>query len=128
MRNSKVEVNTMSSFLLRRVVGFVSRSWLFLFKRAVWIGFLGVIMSSIRLALSQSGTGEELFLLANDSNSTFPACPTNASCDALPGHCLNCSFNYGCVYGERLETSCEPMETVECDVSGILKLLVLVAS
>ena len=102
---------------MKRVAAFVFRLWLFWFKRAVWVAILSVILSSLKVALSQSGEDMPYFMEENDTNDTiYPVCPSNSSCESLPGHCLNCSFDYSCVYGELNEVSCVPYDTVECSV------------
>ena len=56
----------------------------------------------------------------NASNETiFPPCPINSSCSDLPGHCIDCNFDYSCVYGENVtDLTCVPKDTVECEVAS----------
>lgn len=105
--NSKIE----KMFLLRKLVLFAYYSWLFCFRRAVWIALLSVLISSLRLALSESGEGMEG---GDASNATV--CPSGHRCDELPVRCLNCTFDESCVYGNMTEAVCTPLESVECEV------------
>ena len=96
--------------MLQKLLVFSWRLCLLYLKSAA---FLGVMLSSMRLALSQSGDGLS-DLEMNDSNVTN--CPLDASCSELPGRCLNCSFNFSCVYGDTVEVACSPLDSVECEV------------
>lgn len=102
---------------LRRVLFLVCHSWLYCLKRAVWVALLGVILSSMRLALSENDVGPDEGEEGNGSNSSIvPVCPTNVSCVELPVYCLDCTFDESCVYGNLTEAVCTPLESVECEV------------
>jgi hypothetical protein len=43
-------------------------------------------------------------------------CPRRLDCRALPTKCIQCDFNYSCVYGKEYNVSCEVKAVVECEV------------
>lgn len=45
------------------------------------------------------------------------SCHSNGSCSELNSDCLNCNFNYSCIYGETVQTVCTVKENSKCNVS-----------
>ena len=57
------------------------------------------------------------------NNSTRPTnlldleCPDGAPCSHLGGSCIQCDFNYSCIYGEEAKAECKPISsTIKCTV------------
>jgi hypothetical protein len=105
----------------RQTLHFLGHLWLQSLKRAIWIVVIGVAISGIRLALSQSGNGGDMMSedMENSSNMSMPGvrCPTDVACRELPPRCLNCSYGESCTYGKDTEAMCAPLEGVECEVN-----------
>jgi hypothetical protein len=105
----------------RQTLHFLGHLWLQSLKRAIWIVVIGVAISGIRLALSQSGNGGDMMSedMENSSNMSMPGvrCPTDVACSELPPRCLNCSYNESCTYGKDTEVMCAPLEGVQCEVN-----------
>ena len=105
--------------VLRSLATVADRLWVCWLRRALWLTFLGVLVSSLRLSFAESGDMMDLMLdetNGSENVTIFPPCPINASCDDLPGRCINCSLDPACVYGKEETVMCTAMEGVECQV------------
>ena len=113
----------------RHILRFIGNLWLQSFKRALWVAILGIIVTFIRVSLSQSGAGGGLtpFEDSNDTNgsntsSLVASCPVDVLCSDLPPRCLNCSYSSDCVYGDNTTVSCYPLTGLDCQVHFNLPL------
>ena len=52
-------------------------------------------------------------------------CPVDMACNSLPVECLNCKFNFTCVYGEIVNVSCQAIpKKCEASTKNPLKIFV----
>ena len=110
--------------VVRRLLGFAEglrHSWM---KRALWLALLSIAVSSVRLSFAQSVDDSMIDMIYEDENDTnitmiYPPCPTNVSCEDLPGHCIDCMFDFECPYGSNTSVACQPKPTanISCEVS-----------
>lgn len=112
----------MAGFRPLHILRFLGRLWLQSFKRAVWVAVIGIMVTSLRVSLSQSGDGSGL----EPNNSTTNGSALSASCidperqcADLPAICLDCDYLPDCTYGEDTNVSCTTLPGVECMVSDI---------
>ncbi len=107
---------------ISRVLQFCGRLWLLWFKAALCMSLLSIMASVIQVAVSQDlmevgddyGSGGFL-----DDNATCTTVENNTNCTDIPadGLCLNCTFNFDCMYGSNTTAECRVPEDVECVVS-----------
>lgn len=101
--------------LVSRLVRFSGRVWLSSLKAALWMSLVGILVSFVQVSLSQSGMGSG----SDDMNETNVSCVNTpeTSCSDLPSACLNCSFDFSCVYGDTTIVNCTTLDGVQCVVS-----------
>lgn len=44
-------------------------------------------------------------------------CPDGVPCSDLGASCIQCKFNYSCVYGKDVEVQCKAIRSIKCTVS-----------
>lgn len=63
-------------------------------------------------------TGKRLNdLKQNERNQICSSNFKNTKCTNLPPECLECKFNFTCIYGTEVETMCKVPNNQSCDVS-----------
>lgn len=73
----------------------------------------GAILSSISPTMttaSKLNSSEDLDLLDLQ-------CPDGVSCNDLGASCIQCEFNYSCIYGKDVEVQCKAIKSIKCTVS-----------
>lgn len=101
----------------RGVLSFFGRLWLKAFKGSLWMAFISILVSFVSLSRSQI---TDTFSSSGSGSGMAPdniTCPLNVSCTDLPRQCLDCDIAENCTYGQVLNVTCRPIDTVECNVS-----------
>lgn len=87
--------------------------------------------SAIQFTTSSSQSVEFLTSIAptkttRNNNSTLQTnlpyleCPDSVPCSHLGGSCIQCDFNYSCIYGEEVKAECKPISsTIKCTVLNL---------
>lgn len=44
-------------------------------------------------------------------------CPDGVRCRDLGASCIQCEFNYSCIYGKDVEVQCKAISSIKCTVS-----------
>ena len=44
-------------------------------------------------------------------------CPDGVPCSNLGASCIQCKFNYSCIYGKDVEVQCKAISSIKCTVS-----------
>ena len=44
-------------------------------------------------------------------------CPDGVPCRDLGASCIQCKFNYSCIYGKDIEVQCKAISSIKCTVS-----------
>lgn len=73
----------------------------------------GAILSSISPTMttaSKLNSSEDLDLLDLQ-------CPDGVPCNDLGASCIQCEFNYSCLYGKDVEVQCKAIKSIKCTVS-----------
>lgn len=50
-------------------------------------------------------------------------CPDGVSCSDLGASCIQCKFNYSCIYGKDVEVQCRAISSIKCTVSTMTFVL-----
>lgn len=88
------------------------------------------VTSAIQFTTSSSQSVEILSSIAptktTRNNSTLQTnlpdleCPDSVPCSHLGGSCIQCDFNYSCIYGEEVKAECKPISsTIKCTVLNL---------
>ena len=102
--------------LLRAWTVFPSPSLSKLLRRVLTGAALCLLLSSVRLATTQSGDGSLETDIFNEFDNS--SCPLNQSCTELSADCITCNFSTSCLYGRETNVTCEPL--VACEVWGVV--------
>lgn len=100
----------------------------FIVNFALWERTLvkgNTVTSAIQFTTSSSQSVEILTSIAptktTRNNSTLQTnlpyleCPDSVPCSHLGGSCIQCDFNYSCIYGEEVKAECKPISsTIKC--------------
>lgn len=54
---------------------------------------------------------------SGDIDSSDLQCPDGVPCSDLGASCIQCEFNYSCVYGKDVEVQCKAIRSIKCTVS-----------
>lgn len=46
-------------------------------------------------------------------------CPDGVPCSDLGASCVQCEFNYSCIYGKDVEVQCKAISSIKCTVSTV---------
>jgi len=55
-------------------------------------------------------------------------CLSGIPCAELSVECLNCNFNYNCVYGATYVSNCSVKDHIDCVVHKIILILIFLTS
>ena len=54
-------------------------------------------------------------------------CPDGVKCSDLGASCIQCEFNYSCIYGKDVEVQCKAISAIKCTVSEPYSIICNVA-
>lgn len=54
---------------------------------------------------------------SGDIDSSDLQCPDGVPCSDLGASCIQCEFNYSCIYGKDVEVQCKAIRSIKCTVS-----------
>ena len=75
---------------------------------------------TILSSISATKTTASRNISSGDTDLSDLQCPDGAPCSDLGASCIQCEFNYSCIYGKDVEVQCKAISSIKCTVSKAL--------
>jgi hypothetical protein len=83
------------------------------------------ICSLIRSEVSVETTNWSQSSQESDRLDGSQMCSESKTCSQLNVDCIECHLNYSCIYGQTVNTTCKPLNHINCSVSKVLLHLLI---